>query len=261
MYEYALYVNQPEKRLTWLPGVIMKCKLSSTASGTPYRTSQSSIRTNDNQKHRTFSTSARCRSKDSPRLPTGTGHPNTRTLNRTNGLSELKKSATVPDASKKLRHRTLLVIGAATVDIVSRATAPKPIKQTKVTGPADWASQPDLSSNTTVPGTIELRPGGVARNVHEATIRLGCDKSLLVAPIGHAHDPFAAMIDNSLKHLRANVDGLIDTSYVTPRVNLFLDEEGVLKAGVAETSLVERTPWRDVRWHMFSTPWKSRYRD
>ena len=134
-------------------------------------------------------------------------------------------------ASPPIPGSSLLVVGAAAVDVVSRP----------------------LSENaaTTAPGSIELKLGGVARNVHEAAFKLGVEDALLVAPVGKSSngpkDPLASVLAQGLKELGASQAGLVEHEGSTPCVNIMLDERGDLASGVASTGLVEDMTGPQVR--------------
>ena len=133
-------------------------------------------------------------------------------------MAQEDRSATSPIPSS-----ALLVVGAAAVDIVSR-----PLSQ---------------NAATTAPGSIDLKLGGVARNVHEAAFKLGVRDALLVAPVGKssdgATDPLASVLARGLRELGASQAGLIELEGLTPCVNMMLDDKGDLASGVASTNLVE----------------------
>ena len=76
--------------------------------------------------------------------------------------------------------------------------------------------------------------------MHEASYRLGITDAALIAPVGSKTDPLQTVLRNDLEQLGSRLDGLIETSGSTPCVNLTLDENGDLAAGVADTELVER---------------------
>ena len=124
---------------------------------------------------------------------------------------------------RKLPHTpspSLVVIGAAAVDIVSR---------------------PDRHAvQTTTPGTISITPGGVARNVFEAAFYLGVSEALLISPIGAKQDTLGMTLKQGLQMMGADTRGLVEVDGQTPVVNILLDEQGQLLTGVADTDLVER---------------------
>lgn len=125
------------------------------------------------------------------------------------------------------------------MDIVSRPTpSVDPLTSGSISG--------HLTPGTTVPGTTELRPGGVARNVHEAAFKLGCEDAALIAPIGKSSDPLALILEQGLVSFGAGTEGLVRLQGETPSVNMLLNATGTLDRGVAATQMVEKMSWKDV---------------
>lgn len=159
-------------------------------------------------------------------------HPQTES--RTTSLSSKPAAPAKPSAAPLYRNETdmgpyasLAVIGAAAVDIVSRPISP--------------------NLHTTAPGTVSFTLGGVARNVHEAAFRLGIRNAQLIAPVGTGSDPLKAVLRDGLASLGCRTDGLLEMDGRTPCVNMTLDENGDLAAGVAQTELVEDMTAEQVR--------------
>lgn len=135
-------------------------------------------------------------------------------------------------------HKRLAVVGCAAVDIVSKpALADSGRSESTMT---------TLTPGTTVPGTVDIRLGGVARNVHEAAFRSGASNAVLISPVGKGQDPLAAVLRDGLKALGATQEGLVEIEGHTPSVNMILDGRGTLQVGVAATQLVEQMAWKDV---------------
>ena len=63
---------------------------------------------------------------------------------------------------------------------------------------------------------------------------------MLHAPVGNGSDPLKAVLRDGLTSLGARSDGLLEMQGRTPCVNMSLDENGDLAAGVAQTDLVEQ---------------------
>lgn len=146
-----------------------------------------------------------------------------------NGHRRLHSTISDAKAKRNADHKRLAVVGAAVVDIVSRPNV-----------------LTDLVPETTVPGTTQMRPGGVARNVHEAAFRLGCEDAVLIAPIGRSDDPLAYVLEQGLASLGASHDSLVRMKGETPSVNMLLNSRGTLDHGVAATQMVEEMTWLHV---------------
>ena len=91
---------------------------------------------------------------------------------------------------------------------------------------------------TTVPGTIGLTLGGVARNVAEACHRLSSNPNttLLVAPVGT--DYFGSLLRETMADIGMRTDGLVTTDGRTPACNMILGQAGELVTGVADMDIL-----------------------
>lgn len=146
-----------------------------------------------------------------------------------NGHHRLHSTISDANAKRNANRKRLAVVGAAVVDIVSQPNI-----------------STDLVPETTVPGSTQMRPGGVARNVHEAAFRLGCEDAVLIAPVGRKDDPLAYVLEQGLASLGASHDGLVRMEGETPSVNMLLNSRGTLDHGVAATRMVEEMAWLHV---------------
>lgn len=148
-------------------------------------------------------------------------------------------SAPAPATAAALPSPQLVVVGSAAVDLTTR-----PAKPHVLTG-----------AQTTVPGSVELTPGGVGLNVALCAHRLLASTSLslaaasegqagvvLVAP--RADDAFGRVLSAEVDRLGLRSDGLVVVSAVetgarTAVCSLVLDGEGGLDGGVADMGIVE----------------------
>lgn len=103
-------------------------------------------------------------------------------------------------------------------------------------------------NGSTVPGSVSLTVGGVARNMAEAAHRIFTSRStlhskatMLVSPIGQ--DEFSPLLTAEQKRLGMRVDGLLKTADSRTAVcNMLLDEGGSLIGGVADMDIVKCYP-------------------
>lgn len=124
----------------------------------------------------------------------------------------------------------LVIVGSAAMDITSRA-----------------CKQPGLESthslHSTTPGSVSLSPGGVGRNVAEATHRILSKTSSSQAPVLVSlvgEDIMGRVLRDELSRIGMRTDGLISTPEKTSAVcNMVMDTEGGLIAGVADMDIVE----------------------
>ena len=99
------------------------------------------------------------------------------------------------------------------------------------------------SLHSTTPGSVSLSPGGVGRNIAEATHRILSKKSgsqapVLVSLIGE--DIMGGVLRNELLRVGMRTDGLIAISGKASAVcNMVLDTEGGLLTGVADMDIIE----------------------
>lgn len=116
----------------------------------------------------------------------------------------------------------------------------------------DITAQPSVSSisgaHSTSPGTVEMSPGGVARNVAEAAhlalktlssaSEFEAKRPLLISPIGQ--DAFATVLTLETEVRGMRTDGLINFSSAarTAVCNMFLDSKGDLQMGVADMGII-----------------------
>ena len=131
----------------------------------------------------------------------------------------------------QLSPADIIVIGASAIDITSKYNN-------------------DILSNSpgsTFPGNVTLSTGGVARNIAEASsrvLRKSSLSTLLLTPVGN--DEFANILKSSIEKLKMRTDGLINSKYSTPIVNLVLSSDGQLREGVASFEAVENLTINDV---------------
>lgn len=119
----------------------------------------------------------------------------------------------------------------------------------------DITARPDVSSvsaaHSTSPGTVHMSPGGVARNVAEATHRVllvlstgaasQLNKPLLISPVGE--DAFAAVLALETESRGMRTDGLLKRLSSVDRTavcNMFLDSKGDLQTGVADMGIISK---------------------
>ncbi|MBW0511971.1 hypothetical protein O181_051686 [Austropuccinia psidii MF-1] len=126
----------------------------------------------------------------------------------------------------------LMVIGAAAIDVTSKL-----VKETPNV----------LSSDSTVPGTIQLGLGGVALNIARACHQLGVKDVMLTSQLG-SHGELGKLLLNQLKLLGLRLDGLcVDhDSPHTGVVNMILNNKGSLMGGVADMRAIERMKAKEV---------------
>jgi pseudouridylate synthase / pseudouridine kinase len=137
---------------------------------------------------------------------------------------------------------TLLVIGAAAIDVISQPVV------------SSTAQAPD-TAHSTHPGKVTFSSGGVARNIAEAAHRIlstsgktGPHEVLLVSPIGN--DLPATLIIENARKLGMRTDGFLttlDQSLRSAICNMHLDTTGNLAMGVADMAIVEAVDARRVR--------------
>lgn len=124
----------------------------------------------------------------------------------------------------------LVIVGSAAMDITSRARRQPGVEATH-------------SLHSTTPGLVSLSPGGVGRNIAEATHRILSKKSdsqtpVLVSLIGE--DSMGRVLRNELSRMGMRTDGLIPVSGKASAVcNIVLDTEGGLVTGVADMDVIE----------------------
>ncbi|KAJ3883357.1 indigoidine synthase A-like protein [Lentinula edodes] len=120
-------------------------------------------------------------------------------------------------------NASLLVFGAAAVDISANAF--------------EMAS--NFASGSTVPGTIAVSLGGVARNIAEASHRVSPKGSvLLVAPIGN--DAFGHLLTEGTANFGMRTDGLLlQKNQRTAVCNMIMDSHGGLTTGIADMAILE----------------------
>jgi pseudouridine-5'-phosphate glycosidase/pseudouridine kinase len=116
------------------------------------------------------------------------------------------------------------VFGSAAIDITTRPSIP-------------------LQPRTTTPGSILLTPGGVGRNIAEATQNLLPPGSVqLVSTIGTSTegiDGFGKVLKLEMESSGMRVDGLVEMSGRTAGCTLSLGMEGDLNDGVADMGIIE----------------------
>ena len=93
----------------------------------------------------------------------------------------------------------MVVIGSAAIDITAEASP---------------SSHADVAVHSTAPGRVNLAPGGVGRNIAEASHRVMAAKfpglsSVLLAPIGK--DAFGQLLVSEMQTYQMRTDGLSRT--------------------------------------------------
>lgn len=138
----------------------------------------------------------------------------------------------------------LVVIGSAAMDITSRAR-----------------KQPGMGEKhslcSTTPGSVSLSPGGVGRNIAEATHRILSKKSSSQAPVLVSllgEDTMGGVLRNGLSRIGMRTDGLIPIPGKASAVcNMVLDTEGGLITGVADMDIIESLEGEAVSLPLFTT--------
>ncbi|KAJ3734792.1 indigoidine synthase A-like protein [Lentinula guzmanii] len=136
----------------------------------------------------------------------------------------LPASKTTPFAASENGNASLLVLGAAAVDISAKAF--------------EAASNSALGS--TVPGNITVSLGGVARNIAEASHRVSPkDSVLLVSPIGD--DSFGQLLRQESEKCGMRTDGLLlQKDQRTAVCNMIMDSQGGLTTGIADMAILDK---------------------
>ncbi|KAG7450569.1 indigoidine synthase A-like protein [Guyanagaster necrorhizus] len=118
----------------------------------------------------------------------------------------------------------LAVVGSSAIDITAQASK---------------GSDPNLATHSTVPGSVEMTLGGVARNIAEASHRVTRDSNstLLLSPVGN--DAFGRLLEDETKTIGMRSDGLVKSKLKTSVCNMFVDAEGHLLTGVADMGITE----------------------
>ena len=99
------------------------------------------------------------------------------------------------------------------------------------------------SLHSTTPGSVSLSPGGVGRNIAEATHRIlsknpGSQIPVLLSLVGQ--DTMGEVLRNELSRMGMRTDGLITIPGQASAVcNMVLDTEGGLITGVANMDIIE----------------------
>ena len=112
------------------------------------------------------------------------------------------------------------------------------------------------SLHSTTPGLVSLSPGGVGRNIAEATHRILSKKSdtqapVLVSLIGE--DTMGGVLRNELSRTGMRTDGLIPVFGKASAVcNIVLDTEGGLVTGVADMDIIESLEGQTVSLSLFT---------
>ncbi|KAJ3790942.1 indigoidine synthase A-like protein [Lentinula aff. detonsa] len=136
----------------------------------------------------------------------------------------LPASKATPFAASENGNASLLVFGAAAVDISAKAF--------------EAASNSALGS--TVPGNITVSLGGVARNIAEASHRVSPkDSVLLVSPIGD--DSFGQLLTQESENHGMRTDGLLlQKDQRTAVCNMIMDSQGGLTTGIADMAILDK---------------------
>ncbi len=94
----------------------------------------------------------------------------------------------------------------------------------------------ELIAGESNPGRVRLSPGGVARNVAEAAVRLGVDTTLITA-VGD--DLFGQIVLESCSEAGVHVDGVIvSPDYPTSVYSSLLDQHGDMAAAVSDMAVM-----------------------
>ena len=150
----------------------------------------------------------------------------------------MDKNSAIPteeiDDLSKQPHRPspLVIVGSAAMDITSRARKQPGLESTH-------------SLHSTTPGSVSLSPGGVGRNIAEATHRILSKTStsssqfpVLVSLVGR--DTMGGVMRDGLSRIGMRTDGLISTRDKASAVcNMVMDTEGGLITGVADMDIIE----------------------
>ncbi|KAL0576357.1 hypothetical protein V5O48_005616 [Marasmius crinis-equi] len=128
----------------------------------------------------------------------------------------------IPKPSPKL-----VVIGSSAVDITARSAE---------------GITPELAGQSTVPGSVSMSVGGVARNIAEAAHRASNDRDsvMLLSPV--ADDMFGNYLSHETKKLGMREDGLLvqkDERSRTASCNMILDGGGHLVTGIADMDIIK----------------------
>lgn len=175
-------------------------------------------------------------------------------------LLQPKSSAGIFSVGTARAPAELIVVGAAAVDVIAQA---------------DPSSLSDnhLISASTVPGTVGMSLGGVARNIAEAAHRtllsLGnsdaSPRTLLVAPLGD--DSFGGIIQQGTESIGMRSDGLLVTTAPgrqtaigraerrSPVCNMVLSRSGDLIGGVADFTALDTLRSSEVRSVHWTAAW------
>ncbi|SJL05436.1 uncharacterized protein ARMOST_08803 [Armillaria ostoyae] len=148
-------------------------------------------------------------------------------------LSEPTTPASSPDDKPQKRSSKhddpfvpaqLAIVGSSAIDITAQANK---------------GSDPNLATHSTVPGSVDMTLGGVARNIAEASHRVIRDpnSTLLLSPIGN--DAFGRLLEDETRSMGMRSDGLVKTNLKTSVCNMFVDAEGHLLTGVADMGITE----------------------
>ncbi|TFK30313.1 indigoidine synthase A family protein [Coprinopsis marcescibilis] len=137
------------------------------------------------------------------------------------------QSAPAHPAATNSGPANIVVIGCSALDITSKA---------------DSSVDRSLAPHSTVPGSVSLTLGGVARNIAEAASRSAVTaypgvSSLLLSPIGG--DMFGHLMVEEVTRRGMRNDGLITLPERTAVCNMVLDGEGALVGGVADMDVTE----------------------
>ncbi|KAG2023534.1 indigoidine synthase A family protein [Coprinopsis cinerea AmutBmut pab1-1] len=125
----------------------------------------------------------------------------------------------------------IAVVGSAALDITAKA---------------DSSVNPSLAPHSTIPGSVSLTLGGVARNIAEASSRAAQAayqgvSSVLVSPVGE--DLLGHILTEEITRVGMRNDGLIVLPQRTAVCNMVLDSAGALVGGVADMNITqELTP-------------------
>jgi pseudouridine-5'-phosphate glycosidase/pseudouridine kinase len=138
----------------------------------------------------------------------------------------------------------LVIIGSAAMDITSRARKQSSMETT-------------LCLHSTTSGSVSLSPGGVGRNIAEATHRILSKKHasqtpVLVSLVGE--DIVGGVLREELSRMGMRTDGLILVPEKASAVcNMVMNTEGGLITGVADMDIIESLEGKAVSFSPFTT--------
>jgi len=166
---------------------------------------------------------AKLRQSTSAHASSSNYYPGTSFASKSSSPSQASDTKTQSN-SLEYSQPMVQVFGSAAIDITTRPSIP-------------------LQPRTTTPGSILLTPGGVGRNIAEATQNLLPPGSVqLVSTIGRSEegvDGFGKVLRLEMESSGMRVDGLVEMDGRTAGCTLSLGMEGDLNDGVADMGIIE----------------------